>query len=92
MGSLLVRVGLWIVSGLVARLLFSVGIGLSAQYAVSESATHFINYAIASFNSIGGFIGLFGLAGVDKSLSIFIGAVSFRATYNALKLVFFQNS
>lgn len=69
----------------VRALLTSLGIGLVSATAVSVLLSQYIDTALSQASSMP-LLGLLGLFGIDKALSILLGAVLTRASIEASKL------
>lgn len=89
MGNLLIKIGQILFGSMGKRVLAGMGLGLFT----SAISLTIINYYIAKILSsiqLGGVlsfgVGLLGLAGVDKALSIIIGAYVIKFTLQSTKL------
>lgn len=90
MHGILIAVASFILSGLIFRLLASVGFGLGTAYFINSIVNDYLTRSIESMNTAlppetSAFLNIIG---ADEALSVMIGAVSFIASYKALKLIF----
>lgn len=87
MPALLISIVTWLCGSLVSRLLIGAGLGLG----VSAFMINFLNYYIngATQQLSGGsatVLAFIGLSGVDKGLSIILGALVTRVTLSSMKI------
>lgn len=84
---LLLLVGGFLASDLLRRVLLSAGLGLATAAFFTTILNIYIDRVI---NNLGGMpasvLGLLGLFGFDKALSIIIGALVMRASINAMSI------
>lgn len=83
----------FIVSGLVWRILASIGFGIATAAFVRNVTNDYINRALTLMNgSISADVAaLLGIVGADDCLSVIMGALSFIAVYKSLKIIFVRN-
>lgn len=90
MGKLLYLVITYAMSGLFARILTSIGFAVLGSLTFSQFIEYFLSKALSALTHVP-FIGLVGLAGIDKAISIYITAVMIRVYLStatqSLKLV-----
>lgn len=67
----------WAMSGFIARILTGAGLALLGSISFSAFINYFIDKLLSQLSHIP-FIGLLGLAGIDKAISIMITAVLIR--------------
>lgn len=94
MHALLAAVAGFVISGLIFRLLASIGFALGTAYFINKVID---DYLVRSINNMGTALpsdvsAFLNLIGADEALSVMIGAVSFVASYKALKLLFIRKS
>lgn len=88
MGGLLVRVLTWFASGLVFRALSAFGIGIFSMYFLNEITSSLIDSmrdAVTGFPPL--VLGVLGLAGFDKYLSIVLSAFVTVTYLRSMKFV-----
>lgn len=83
----------FVLSGLVFRVLASIGFSLATAYFVNQIID---DYLVKSINSMSSALrpdvsALLNLIGADEAISIMIGGLSFVAMYKSLKFVFVRN-
>lgn len=93
MPAMLLAVIGFVVSGLVWRLLASIGFGLATAAFVNNVIDDYVNRALNLMNgSISADVAaLLGIVGADDCLSVIMGGLSFVAVYKSLKLIFVRN-
>lgn len=93
MPAMLLAVIGFVVSGLVWRLLASIGFGLATAAFVNNVINDYVNRALTLMNgSISADVAaLLGIVGADDCLSVIMGGLSFVAVYKSLKLIFVRN-
>ncbi|MGP4971997.1 DUF2523 family protein [Psychrobacter aquimaris] len=83
----------FIISGLVWRLLASIGFGLITAAFVLVVINDYLNRSLALMGQ--GLhptaAALLGIVGADECISVMIGSISFVAVYKSLKLVFVRS-
>lgn len=83
----------FVVSGLIFRLLASIGFGLATQEFVGKVVDSYLQKGVKSLNSalspeISAYL---NIARVDDCISILIGTIAFIASYKSLKLIFVRS-
>lgn len=79
----------FITGDLIKKLLLAAGIGVASSYFFNELIQYLITRMTINFSSLpASFISLLGMFGVDKALSIIIGALFMRASIMAMGLSF----
>lgn len=73
----LVSLVTWAMSGFIARVLVGAGFAVVGSLSFGVFVNYFINKLLLQLSNIP-FIGLLGLAGIDKAISIMISAVLIR--------------
>ena len=58
----------------VAQILTGAGLGLASMAAFGVFLEYYKNLALSNFGNVGAVAGLLGIGGVDKSISIILGA------------------
>lgn len=58
----------------IAQILTGAGLGLASMAAFGVFLEYYKNLALSSFGNVGAVAGLLGIGGVDKSISIILGA------------------
>lgn len=93
MPAMLLAVIGFVVSGLVWRLLASIGFGLATAAFVNNVINDYVNRALTLMNgSISADVAaLLGIVGADDCLSVIMGGLSFVAVYKSLKLIFVRS-
>lgn len=93
MPAMLVAVIGFIVSGLVWRLLASIGFGLATAAFVNNVIEDYINRSLMLMKgSISADVSaLLGIVGADDCISVIMGGLSFVAVYKSLKLIFVRS-
>lgn len=93
MPAMLVAVIGFVVSGLVWRVLASIGFGLVTAAFVNDVVNDYMNRALTLMSgSIPADVAaLLGIVGADDCISVIIGGLSFVATYKSLKLIFVRS-
>lgn len=93
MPAMLLAVIGFVVSGLVWRLLASIGFGLATAAFVNNVIDDYVNRALNLMNrSMSADVAaLLGIVGADDCLSVIMGGLSFVAVYKSLKLIFVRN-
>lgn len=77
MGKLLFGVITWALSGVFARIITSAGIAILGSVTFGQFINYFLDKAILQLSQIQ-FVGLIGLAGIDKAISIYLTAVMIK--------------
>lgn len=77
MGKLLTAIGTWLMSNLIGRALAGAGLAIAGSYTFGLFIDYFINKALAMLNNIP-MVGLIGVAGIDKAISILLTAVMIK--------------
>ena len=89
MAPLLARLAAFVVSGLIFRLLASIGFTLVTAGFINSVVNDYINRALNTLGSLpSDVIGILGILRVDEMISLWINALLFVATYKSLKLIF----
>lgn len=83
MGKLLVSVLSWAMGSFFARILTGAGFAILGSITFSNFINYFVDKLIAQLSDIP-FVGLLGLAQVDKAISIMIAAVLIRVYLSTL--------
>jgi len=93
MPAMLLAVIGFVVSGLVWRLLASIGFGLATAAFVNNVIDDYVNRALNLMNGSmsADVAALLGIVGADDCLSVIMGGLSFVAVYKSLKLIFVRN-
>lgn len=93
MPAMLLAVIGFVVSGLVWRLLASIGFGLATAAFVNNVIDDYVNRALNLMNGSmsADVAALLAIVGADDCLSVIIGGLSFVAVYKSLKLIFVRN-
>lgn len=93
MPVMLVGVLGFIISGLVWRILASIGFGLATAAFVNNITNDYINRALVLMNGSmsADVAALLGIVGADDCLSVIMGGLSFIAVYKSLKLIFVRS-
>lgn len=90
MGKLLTAVLTWAMSNFATRFLTSIGFAILGTITFQQFIDYFLSKMIAQFSNIP-MLGLLGIAGIDKAVSIMITAVMIKAylatAIQSLKLV-----
>lgn len=89
MPAMLIAVIGFVLSGLVFRVLASIGFGLGTAYVINKIID---DYLVRSINMMGTGLpadvsAFLNLVGADDALSVMIGGVAFVATWKSLKLI-----
>lgn len=93
MYGLLVRVAGFIISGLIWRLLSSIGFTLVTAGFINGVVNDYLNRGLGMLGTLSPDItGILGLLKVDEAISVWINALLFVATYKSLKLIFVRKS
>lgn len=90
MGALLAKVAGFVVSGLIFRLLASIGFSLATMAFISTVVNDYVNRALTGFSSSLPplVLNLLGIAKADVVISLWINALIFVSTYKSLKFIF----
>lgn len=90
---ILIAVAGFLISGLVWRLLASIGFGLATAYFVRNVIGDYLNKALNLMNSAvpADVAALLGMVGADDCLSVMMGGVTFIAVYKSLKIIFVRS-
>lgn len=80
----------FVISGLVWRILASIGFGLGTAYFVRGVVSDYLNKALNLMNSSvsSDVAALLGMVGADDCISVMMGGLVFIAVYKSLKLMF----
>lgn len=92
MGKLLALISSYIVSGLIFRLLGSIGFGLATATFVQQVASSYLVKSVNQMNTAldADIAAYLNLLRADDCLSIMFGTISFVATYKSLKIIFIR--
>ena len=83
----LYNVGNMIVKGGLKRLLLGAGVGLTSGAVILVIFNYYLTMMVSSFDALDAdYIGLLGLMGVDKAVSIVVGAYAVRLTLLSARL------
>lgn len=77
MGKLLFGVITWALSGVIARIITSAGIAILGSITFAQFINYFLDKALLQLSEMS-FVGLIGLAGIDKAISIYLTAVMIK--------------
>lgn len=90
MAKLLALVSGYIISGLIFRLLASIGFGLATATFINELIHQYLSKSMAQMNTAldADVAAYLNLLRADDCISIIVGSISFVATYKSLKLIF----
>ena len=89
MPALLIALVAFISKDLIKKLLLGAGIGIASGFVFKTVLNIFIDKMINSLSGVGAsFLQLCGLFGLDKCLSIIVGALAMRAAIMAMQLSF----
>lgn len=89
MQAILIRVAGFIVSGLIFRLLASIGFTLITAGFINGVVNDYIHRGLSVLGGLSSDItGILGIVKADEQLSVWINALLFIATYKSLKLIF----
>ena len=89
MQAILIRVAGFIVSGLIFRLLASIGVTLITAGFINGVVNDYIHRGLSVLGGLSSDItGILGIVKADEQLSVWINALLFIATYKSLKLIF----
>ncbi|AXH73446.1 MAG: DUF2523 domain-containing protein [Inoviridae sp.] len=93
MPAMIIAVLGFVISGLVWRVLASIGFGLATAAFVNNVINDYMNRALALMQgSLSADIAaLLGLVGADDCISVMMGGLSFVAVYKSLKLIFVRS-
>lgn len=93
MPAMLIAVIGFVISGLVWRILASIGFGLATAAFVNSVINDYMNRALTLMNgSLSADIAaLLGIVGADDCISVMMGGLSFVAVYKSLKLIFVRS-
>lgn len=93
MPAVLIAVLGFVVSGLVWRLLASIGFGLATAAFINNITNDYINRALVLMEGSmsADVAALLGIVGADDCLSVIMGGLSFVAVYKSLKLIFVRS-
>lgn len=93
MGALLARVGGFIISGLIFRLLTSIGFTLVTAGFINGVVNDYLNRGLSMLGSLSSDItGILGILRVDEQISVWINALLFVSTYKSLKFIFVRKA
>jgi hypothetical protein len=89
MPAMLIAVGVWVISSVIAKLFVALGIGIFTYYGIYE----LIQQLLAQVQGLMGTLPaavfqLLSLAGIPQALSIIGSAILTRASINAIQLFF----
>ncbi|MDC5516949.1 DUF2523 domain-containing protein [Acinetobacter baumannii] len=89
MAALFARVIAFAISGVVFRLLSSVGLSIFSMYAINDIFNEFIDQAYAASSGFSPTVlSLLALAGIDKCITILVGAMTFVVYLRSLSFIF----
>lgn len=89
MPAILFAIGSWLLSNFAKKVLLGAGIAIFSTAVIQTVLTSFINKAINASSAIDPtYIGLLAISGLDKAISIIIGALIARATIVASEMGF----
>lgn len=90
MWGIIYKLIIFIISGVIFRLLASIGFGLATQAFVGGVVDDYLQKGMKSMNALLSpqIAAYMHLARVDDCVSILMGAITFIATYKSLKLMF----
>lgn len=77
MGSMLSKIATWLLSNFIAKVLLGAGLAVASNLVFDKYINYFLNKSFALISNIPA-IGLLGLSGVDKAISILISALFVR--------------
>ena len=93
MPAIIIAIIAYISKDLIKKLLIGAGIGIVSGAIFKAVLSTFIDHMSTSLSGVGGAVlQLCGLFGVDKALSIIIGALAMRAAIMAMQLSFSAKS
>ena len=93
MGRILWLVGTYLSADFIRKILFSAGIGLASAAFFNTIIGLYLDKAINSYSGLpAAILGLMGLFGFDKALSVIIGALVIRASINAMSISFTKST
>lgn len=83
----------FVISGLVWRLLASVGLGIITASFVNNVTTDYLNKSLSLMNSAisPDVAALLGMVGADDCLSVICGGITFISVYKSLKIIFVRS-
>lgn len=92
MWGILYKLSVFVISGLIFRLLASIGFGLATQHFVKDVVSGYLNKGVTQMRTalspdVSAYL---GIARVDDCISILIGTITFIATYKSLKIIFIR--
>lgn len=89
MQAILIRVAGFIVSGLIFRLLASIGFTLITAGFINGVVNDYLNRGLSVLGGLSSDItGILGIVRADEQLSVWINALLFITTYKSLKFIF----
>ena len=93
MPAMLIAVLGFVISGLVWRVLASIGFGLVTAAFINHVINDYLNRSLNLMNSSlpPDAAALLGIVGADDCISVMIGGIVFVATYKSLKIVFVRS-
>ena len=93
MPAMIIAVLGFVVSGLVWRVLASIGFGLATAAFVNNVINDYMNRALSLMQgSLSADVAaLLGIVGADDCISVIMGGLSFVAVYKSLKLIFVRS-
>lgn len=77
MFKILVSIFAWCMTNFIGRILAGAGLAIAGSYTIGIFVDYFINKALMQLNTIP-MVGLIGVAGIDKSISILLTAVMIK--------------
>lgn len=83
MGKILVALFTWFGSNLLGRVLAGAGLAIAGSYTLGIFVDYFIGKALSMLNNIP-MVGLLGIAGLDKAISIMLTAIMIRMYLSTL--------
>lgn len=89
MPQVLVAVGVWVISSVIAKLFIALGIGVFTYYGLYELAERLVDQAQAIFGTLPvAAAQIMAIAGVPEAMSIITSAFLTRASIQAIKTFF----
>jgi hypothetical protein len=73
-------------SSAVLKFLVGAGLGLGTSAFMITFLNYYVDQAVGSTSALGAVAGLIGLSGLDKALSIVVGALVARVSINSLNI------
>lgn len=89
MPPVLVAIGVWVISSVIAKLFVALGIGLFTYYGLLELVERIIDQAQSMFGGLpASAVQIMSIAGVPEALSIITSAFLTRASIQAIQTFF----